>query len=34
VDRVIALRANQGAHEHELINQFNQSLVENPIPVA
>ena len=34
VDRVIALRANQGAHEHELIHQFNQSLVENPIPIA
>lgn len=34
VDRVVALRANQGANEHVLINQFNQALLENPIPVA
>lgn len=34
VDRVLPLRANQGANEHALINRFNQSLVENPIPVA
>lgn len=34
VDRVVALRANQGANEHALIGQFNQSLLENPIPVA
>lgn len=34
VDRVVPLRANQGANEHELIHQFNQSLVDNPIPVA
>ncbi|MFV3402809.1 hypothetical protein ACNFIC_02490 [Pseudomonas sp. NY15463] len=34
VDRVIALRAKQGANAHELTHQFNQSLVEHPIPVA
>lgn len=34
VDRVLPLRANQGANEHELIHQFNLSLVDNPIPVA
>lgn len=34
VDRVLPLRANQGANEHKLIHQFNQSLVDNPIPVA
>ncbi|WP_017903166.1 SDR family oxidoreductase [Pseudomonas asplenii] len=34
VDRVVPLRANQGQHEHELIHQFNLSLVDNPIPVA
>ena len=34
VDRVVPLRANPGPQEHALINQFNLSLVENPIPVA
>jgi uncharacterized oxidoreductase len=34
VDRVIPLRANQGKDEHALIHQFNQSLIDNPIPVA
>jgi len=34
VDRVVPLRANPGLQEHALINQFNLSLVENPIPVA
>ncbi len=34
VERVVPLRANQGPNEHELINQFNQALVDNPIPVA
>ena len=34
VDRVLPLRANQGANEHGLIEQFNLSLLENPIPVA
>lgn len=34
VDRVLPLRANQGANEHALIEQFNLSLIANPIPVA
>ena len=34
VDRVLPLRANQGANEHGLIEQFNLSLLETPIPVA
>lgn len=34
VDRVLPLRANQGANEHGLIEQFNLSLLENPILVA
>ncbi|MOA36938.1 hypothetical protein D3C78_1584970 [compost metagenome] len=34
VDRVVPVRANQGPNEHELINQFNEALAENPIPVA
>jgi len=34
VDRVLPLRANQGANEHGLIEQFNLSPLENPIPVA
>lgn len=34
VDRALPLRANQGAKEHGLIEQFNLSLLENPIPVA
>ncbi|WP_130910832.1 SDR family NAD(P)-dependent oxidoreductase [Pseudomonas sp. Sample_9] len=34
VDRVLPLRANQGANELGLIEQFNLSLLENPIPVA
>ncbi len=34
VDGVVPLRANVGPNEHALINQFNQSLVDNPIPVA
>lgn len=34
VDAVLPLRDNPGAQEHGLFNQFNLSLVDNPIPVA
>lgn len=34
VDRMVPLRANPGPQEHTLINQFNQALADNPIPVA
>jgi len=34
VDAVLPMRANPGANEHALVNQFNQALVENPIPMA
>lgn len=34
VDAVVPLRANVGPNEHALIEQFNQSLVDSPIPVA
>ncbi|QEI08195.1 SDR family NAD(P)-dependent oxidoreductase [Pigmentiphaga aceris] len=34
VDAVLPMRANPGENEHALVNQFNQMLVENPIPVA
>jgi uncharacterized oxidoreductase len=33
VDRVLPVRDNPGANEHTLVNQFNQSVVDNPIPV-
>ena len=33
VDRVLPVRDNPGADEHILVNQFNQSLADNPIPV-
>ncbi|MDG2966101.1 SDR family NAD(P)-dependent oxidoreductase [Pseudomonas extremaustralis] len=34
VDRIAPLRANVGPNEHGLIAQFNQSIIDNPIPVA
>ncbi len=34
VDGITALRANVGPNEHALVNQFNQSIIDNPIPVA
>nr|WP_318383624.1 SDR family NAD(P)-dependent oxidoreductase [uncultured Enterobacter sp.] len=34
VDRVLPARDNPGAHEHAMVNGFNQSVVDNPIPVA
>jgi uncharacterized oxidoreductase len=34
VDSVLPARANPGANEHAMVNAFNQSMVENPIPVA
>lgn len=34
VERVIPLRDNPGAGEHALFKLFNESVVENPIPVA
>jgi uncharacterized oxidoreductase len=34
VDAVLPMRANPGANEHALVNQFNQALVDDPIPVA
>ncbi|POU01574.1 MULTISPECIES: SDR family oxidoreductase [Enterobacteriaceae] len=34
VDRVLPARANPGADEHTVVNQFNQAMVEHPIPVA
>lgn len=33
VDEIKPLRDNPGSGEHALVNAFNQSLVENPIPV-
>ena len=33
VDRVLPVRDNPGADEHTLVNQFNQSVADNPIPV-
>ena len=33
VDRVLPVRDNPGRNEHGLVNQFNQAMVENPIPV-
>lgn len=33
VEAVQALRDNPGAHEHGLVHGFNQSIVDNPIPV-
>lgn len=33
VDRVLPVRDNPGANEHTLVNQFNQSVADNPIPV-
>lgn len=33
VDRVLPIRDNPGTNEHTLVNQFNQSIVDNPIPV-
>lgn len=33
VEEIKALRDNPGSNEHALINAFNQSLVDNPIPV-
>jgi uncharacterized oxidoreductase len=34
VDAIKPLRANQGPGEHALVNSFNQSIVEQPIPVG
>lgn len=34
VDGIAPLRANVGPNEYTLIAQFNQSLIDNPIPVA
>nr|WP_312508025.1 SDR family NAD(P)-dependent oxidoreductase [Pseudomonas luteola] len=34
VDRVAAFRANPGPNEHALVEQFNQALIANPIPVG
>lgn len=34
VDRVLPARDNPGANEHTVVNAFNQSVVDNPIPVA
>lgn len=34
VDIAMPLRNNPGSQEHTLVDQFNQSLAENPIPVA
>lgn len=34
VERVLSARANPGAAEHAMVNQFNQSMVDNPIPIA
>lgn len=33
VDRVLPVRDNPGANEHVMVNAFNQSVAENPIPV-
>lgn len=34
VDAIHALRDNPGSSEHELVNAFNQSIADNPIPVG
>jgi len=34
VDAIQALRDNPGSSEHELVNAFNQSIADNPIPVS
>ena len=34
VDAIRPLRDNPGSQEHGLIHGFNQSLVDNPIPVS
>lgn len=34
VDAIQALRDNPGSSEHELVNAFNQSIADNPIPVG
>lgn len=34
VDRIVPMRANPGPNEYALIEQFNQSVIDNPIPVA
>jgi uncharacterized oxidoreductase len=34
VDAIAAIRDNPGVNEHALINAFNQSLIDNPIPVG
>ncbi|WP_337268753.1 SDR family oxidoreductase [Oryzifoliimicrobium ureilyticus] len=34
VDAIKPIRDNPGANEHALVHAFNQSIVENPIPVA
>lgn len=34
VDAIQALRDNPGSGEHELVNAFNQSIIDNPIPVG
>lgn len=34
VDRVLPARDNPGANEHTVVNAFNQSVVDNPIPFA
>lgn len=34
VDAIRAIRDNPGINEHALVNGFNQSIVDNPIPVA
>src|SRR5690606_10240911 len=34
VKEIQALRDNPGSDEHALVNEFNQSIIENPIPVG
>lgn len=34
VDAICAMRDNPGADEHALVNAFNQSIVDHPIPVG
>ncbi|MDF2861246.1 MAG: family NAD(P)-dependent oxidoreductase [Achromobacter mucicolens] len=34
VDAIQAMRDNPGSSEHELVNAFNQSIADNPIPVG
>lgn len=33
VDRVLPVRDNPGANEHQMVEHFNQSVLDNPIPV-